>query len=73
MVIRKCDRCGKAYEKNIKHPTRGTIAGSEVAGIVTKTWSKGLDEEYDLCDECIEKLFNWLKNDEGVENDEQNQ
>ena len=60
MKVKKCDRCGAIYEKNEKCKTKTTRNGT-VSAIATIS-ERGLpDEEYDLCDECIEKLYDWLK------------
>lgn len=60
MKVKKCDRCGAIYEKNEKCKTKEARNGivSEIATISEKGF---IDEEYDLCDECIEKLYDWLK------------
>ena len=68
-VIR-CDRCGKTYEKNERYQTRGGVEGSVLSGITTITGMGLRDESYDLCDECIGELLDWLRNeqnDEGAE------
>lgn len=60
MKVKKCDRCGAIYEKNEKCKTK-VIRGGIVSTIATISKREMLDEEYDLCDECIEKLYDWLK------------
>lgn len=60
MKVKKCDRCGAIYEKNEKCKTKVTMGGI-VSTIATISERGMLDEEYDLCDECIEKLYDWLK------------
>ena len=60
MKVKKCDRCGAIYEKNEKCKTKATRNGI-VSAIATISERELLDEEYDLCDECIEKLYDWLK------------
>lgn len=60
MKVKKCDRCGAIYEKNEKCKTKVT-SGGIVSTIATISEREMLDEEYDLCDECIEKLYDWLK------------
>lgn len=66
----QCDRCGKTYEENERHQTRHSVIGGTISGIATITEGGLRDESYDLCDECIGELFEWLcngQNDEGAE------
>lgn len=60
MKVKKCDRCGAIYEKNEKCKTKATGNGI-VSTIATISEREIPDEEYDLCDECIEKLYDWMK------------
>ncbi len=60
MKVKKCDRCGAIYEKNEKCKTKETRNGT-ISKIATINERGMLDEEYDLCDECIEKLYDWMK------------
>lgn len=60
MKVKKCDRCGAIYEKNEKCKTKATRNGT-ISTIATINERGMLDEEYDLCDECIEKLYDWMK------------
>lgn len=63
MKVKKCDRCGAIYEKNEKHKTKETRNG--IVSTITTISERGtLDKEYDLCDECIEKLYDWLGDNE---------
>ena len=63
MKVKKCDRCGAIYEKNEKCKTK-TIGNGIVSAIATISERGLLDEEYDLCDECIEKLYDGMKDNE---------
>lgn len=66
----QCDRCGKTYEENERHQTRHSVIGGTISGIATITEGGLRDGSYDLCDECIGELFEWLhneQNDEGAE------
>lgn len=60
MKVKKCDRCGAIYEKNEKCKTKEGRNGI-VSTIATINEKGFIDEEYDLCDECIEKLYDWMK------------
>lgn len=54
MVIKRCDRCGKNYEKNSiyeLHPRIGVKETTLGIGIVTD--SGGCKKIYDLCDDCL--------------------
>ena len=70
---KKCDRCGKYYDKNERHTnphqfedgcvcTAGPIEIEYMAkiGIATK-WRK-IVEEYDLCDDCIDDFKEFMRN-----------
>lgn len=63
MKVKKCDRCGAIYEKNTKCKTKRAMGGI-VSAIATISERGMLDKEYDLCDECIEKLYDWLGDNE---------
>lgn len=63
MKVKKCDRCGAIYEKNKKCKTKAI--GNGIVSTIATISERGIpDEEYDLCDECIEKLYDWLKDNE---------
>ncbi len=55
----KCDRCGKYYEKNVLVKSKGSVIGSVIGGIYTRTKDGKADEPFDLCDDCIKSLFEW--------------
>lgn len=56
---KKCDRCGKFYEKNVVMKSKGSVLGSTIGGIKTVTKDGITDEHFDLCDDCIKSLFRW--------------
>ena len=63
MKVKKCDRCGAIYEKNKKCKTK--VIGNGIVSTIATISERGIpDEEYDLCDECIEKLYDWMKDNE---------
>ena len=61
MLIRRCDRCGVAYD-----PEAQVINTRDVNAIKTgyrysdNSFRGGL--VYDLCPDCLKSLKNWLKN-----------
>ena len=65
--VKKCDRCGKIYEKL---PKNRTINDSYVCGIRIVARS-GCSRSYDLCEGCIDALYKFMscKNDEEVKED----
>lgn len=65
MNIKKCDRCGKCYEKNEKHRIKlgPVIANDALTGValLDKNGIAGIN--YDLCDSCITDIKKFLKNE----------
>lgn len=57
-----CDRCGIAYTKNKTFPTVGRISGSYIAGMALLSFSGNIDKTFDLCDVCLEDLWDFLDN-----------
>lgn len=63
---KRCDRCGKFYVKSsIPFAKYGTsIINGEytvIVGAALFTQIPGVDKSFDLCDECLEQLINWLE------------
>ena len=58
-AAKKCDRCGKYYDKC---PNAKTINGYKVRGI--KIFTSGPYIELDLCEKCIDDLYDFLGIDE---------
>ncbi len=59
---KKCDRCGKYYEKNETKPRIITdacfVSGLKtLANIPNATFN---DEHFDLCDECLEEFYRFM-------------
>ena len=55
----KCDRCGKYYDENVKHTVKRQ-GDTVLSGMSTFT-RNGFDyKSYDLCDECIDDLGDFL-------------
>lgn len=64
-AARKCDRCGKFYEKNrVKWYFNG---GAITRGINIISASNFIISEYDLCDSCIEDLRCFMAYDDKEE------
>lgn len=66
-AAKKCDRCGKFYEKNISYKGIAWCTNGIIAGIKTTTINDHSDYKYDLCDECVGKLYMFLNNEIGNE------
>lgn len=66
-VARKCDRCGKFYEKNsVKWWLDG---GSITRGINIIGSNNLISADYDLCDSCIEDFRDFMVNYDDEEED----
>lgn len=63
MTARKCDRCGKYYDKNEK-VHKSIYCKYTPKGIVEESINGHYYNAKDLCDDCLEKLERFLK---GVE------
>lgn len=61
---KKCDRCGKYYDKNEKHETSGKIHGRKLAGVKTIDTNDCWYNHFDLCDDCLTDLFEFLSGKE---------
>lgn len=76
-TVKKCDRCGKYYDTNSKYSNELYSLNQQrnVCGISTlKSYGVGYevlqDEEYDLCDKCLEAFYDWLEYDNTVKEGE---
>ena len=63
---KRCDRCKRFYEKSsIPFARYGTsIINGEytvVNGLRLTTQFPGVEKPFDLCDECLEQLIDWLE------------
>ena len=59
----KCDRCGDFYTENVKHKSTRNRAANIDGMCFTDTSGNTIDY-LDLCDDCIDKLFEFIKNPE---------
>lgn len=57
-MARKCDRCGKYYDRNEKY-----VFGREYALGLRFESSNNYSDRIDLCDECQEKIKEFLGTD----------
>ena len=62
-AAKKCDRCGNYYDDN----RRKRIMGFSVIGI--KIITQGPYKNMDLCDICVDELYDFLKIKEDEKND----
>ena len=58
-TAKKCDRCGKYYDKNEPYTVGGRITAIDGMAFTLKDGS--VIDPVDLCDECIKLLEKWLK------------
>lgn len=58
---KKCDRCGKYYDKNEQHQACSNGYKSIINGVAFTMKNGELAETYDLCDDCIARMKEWLK------------
>lgn len=66
----KCDRCGNYYDENKETIENGRICGNRyITGfkMVNGRWS---GKYFDLCDKCIEKLYEFMGMSEETEEKE---
>lgn len=56
-----CDRCEKTYTEN-KTPTSGRIHGGYLAGFNFRSELREVDACVDLCDNCLNDLFDFMMN-----------
>ena len=56
---KKCDRCGSYYDKNQKFRLKNPLG--DLADGIAFTGAKGnVSNQFDLCDDCIEQVYNFL-------------
>lgn len=56
--VKQCDACGRVYIRNRAFEMSND--GGYVAGIMTINAAGRKDHKYDLCDDCLERLWEWL-------------
>lgn len=71
-TAKKCDRCGKYYDKNIEHKqkVRGTYYYEDGMCFTTVAGVYGYDKY--LCDDCLDKLHMFLNGAELILEDGKN-
>lgn len=55
MTIKECDRC-----KGLYHENRYNVRGIAISGINIATEKEQSFARIDLCDHCINSLYDWL-------------
>ena len=60
-AAKKCDRCGKYYDKNEQYPCSVNGFKSVTDGMAFTNKNGDAFDEHDLCDDCITLLKKWLK------------
>lgn len=55
-LAKKCDRCGKFYEKNILYSKKVHNTVTHVDGVCMSVETGDTVDYMDLCDDCIHKL-----------------
>lgn len=66
MNAKKCDRCGKYYDHyngNLIFPTNGRANGFALYNEDSNR-IVGTQRFYDLCQECMKKLIDFIENNE---------
>lgn len=53
---KKCDRCGRYYDRNTKYKANGH-SNHNLDGVATTNTVGMVERSYDLCDECITEFF----------------
>lgn len=57
-LVKQCDACGRVYIRNNRFPCNKQ--GGNVSGIATVNSAGAKDTKFDLCDDCLERLWEWL-------------
>lgn len=58
---KKCDRCGKYYDKNELYKTSVNGCKTVIDGVAFSVKCDDITDYHDLCDDCITLLKQWLK------------
>lgn len=70
-LAKRCDRCDRYFDRNeVTRPVSNYNGQEGLVKDLSIITTKGCSDEYDLCDECWEKFFNWMnewKLDEEIE------
>ena len=73
-TVKKCDRCGKYYDKNIVHKQKinGRLYYEDGMCFTIATIAEVTTDFKDLCDECLDKLHIFLNGAELIMEDGKN-
>lgn len=59
--VKKCDRCGKIYEKNKLHKAkRRQPFPKKIVGVSAIDEYLNTDRFFDLCDDCLSEFFEYF-------------
>lgn len=71
-TVKKCDRCGKYYNKNTEHKQNINGINYYEDGIWFKATNNLFVDHKDLCDNCLDKLHMFLNGAELILEDVKN-
>lgn len=73
-TAKKCDRCGKYYDKNIEHKQNinGRLYYEDGMCFTITTLAELTTDFKDLCDDCLDKLHIFLNGAELIMEDGKN-
>lgn len=63
MLERKCDRCGKYYERNVYNRFSARNPSLPMQNIRIENEMRTGSIKFYLCDKCMDKLFNFIEGD----------
>lgn len=58
--VKKCDRCGKVYDRNSKHLRRYNCADRYYTGVAMLIDNGYCVDESDLCDDCLDAFGDFM-------------
>lgn len=57
---KKCDRCKQYYDNNERYKTSNGGCKSVLDGVAFTNKNGSVEDQYDLCDDCITIMKGWL-------------
>lgn len=58
--VKKCDRCGKVYDRNRRHVQRRADKDRIYTGVSLIYLEDATDDIFDLCDECLDAFGDFM-------------